>query len=106
MNLYKIHAINFLHHFNYFFGSEMIPRQAETMPCFVLLKIGYNYVIVKSKVRRRYVLKLAQYLLHHNPAYARYVLSEYAVNALPDNSVLQSVIVYYDMDEDASGENQ
>ena len=61
---------------------------------------------MKSKVRRRYVLKLAKYLLQHNPAYASYVLSEDAVNALPENGVLQSVIVYYDMDEDASGENQ
>ena len=63
------------------------------MPYFVLVKRGCNNGIVKSKVRRRYVLKLAKYLPQHNPAYASYVLSEDAVNALPENGVLQSVVV-------------
>ena len=50
--------------------------------------------------------KLAQYLLQNNPVYARCVLSEDAVNALPKNGVLQLVIVYYDMNNYSNGENQ
>ena len=61
---------------------------------------------MKSKVRRIYVSKPAKYLLQHKPEYAIYVLSEDAVNALPENGVLQLVIVYCDMDDDANGANQ
>ena len=57
---------------------------------------------MKVKVRKIYVLKLVQYLLHHNPAYVKYVLSEDAVNVLPDNGFLKSDIVYYDVDDDAN----
>ena len=71
-------------------------------PYFVLVKIGCNDVIVKEKVRKRYVLKQLQYLLHHNPAHAKYVLSQDAVNVLPKNGVLQSVIVYYHVDENSN----
>ena len=69
---------------------------------FVLVKRGCNDVIVKEKVRKRYVLKQLQYLLHHNPAHAKYVLSQDSVNVIPENVVLQSVLVYYDMDENSN----
>ena len=105
-DLYKGFAVNFLHGFNSFSGSSIIPIQAEMTYSFVLVKRLCNNIIAKEKVRRVYFLKLAHYLLQHNPLHARYVISEYAVNALSENHVLQSVIMYYDIDDYANGEKQ
>ena len=75
-------------------------------PHFIFVKIGCNDIIVKEKVRKRCVLKIFRCLPHHNPEYDRYVLTKDAVNALPENGVLLSVIVYYGMDKDVNGENK
>ena len=81
--VYQSHSINFLQEFSRFFGTEYIPRRSSNTPYFVIVQRGFNDEVYEAKVCHFVFLKLAQYLIQHNPMYQGRFLDMDAVSSFP-----------------------